>query len=224
MTDASRDTQERTPDPGAPEEASTAVPPPRRSWPPRARVVVPTGLVVLGLVLVAGGVAWRAAPHPAMDLSGTGDIAICAARPTAAEQDVVTGNLTFRPPRDVELVAVRLVEPVNVTLADAEVAATVLQAGGGGSVPGLAFGWPLTPADRATYTLDWSTERDLAGATLRAGVEEAPILHLRITDPTRDASFSAWQVEYRMDGTRRVSTFTHSFRMSGTVGADECRG
>jgi hypothetical protein len=43
-------------------------------------------------------------------------------------------------------------------------------------------------------------------------VEEAPVLHLHVVDPTRDASFDAWQVEYRMWGVRWVSTFTHALR------------
>ncbi len=157
-----------------------------------------------------------------MDLSGTEDITLCAGRMTPDERDVVIGNLTFVPPHDVQLLSIRLIDPVNVTLADAHLAPTVAQPGGGGTVPGLTLGWPLTAADRAGYTLDWSAERDLVGAQLRAGVEEAPILHLQVLDPGQDASFRAWQVEYRMTGTRWVSTFTHAFQMPGTVGVDAC--
>jgi len=168
--------------------------------------------------LAGAGLWWFGTVHPAMDLSGTGLVEWCAGRDTATERDLVTGNVTFLPPHDVELLSILLLDPVNVTIADAEIAPTVAQPGGGGNTPGLSKGWPLTDADRAGYTLDWSAERDFVGARLTAMVEEAPILHLQVEDPTRDASFRAWRVVYRMNGIRWVSTFTHSFRMSGTVG------
>lgn len=117
------------------------------------------------------------------------------------------------------MTAVTLVDAVNVTLADARIAAVAPPPGGGRVVvPGVGLGWPVPAADRASYTLDWATEGDLQGALLGAGSEEAPILHLRVDDPTRDASFEAWRVVYEIDGDRRVSTFTHAFRMAATVG------
>ena len=155
-----------------------------------------------------------------MDLSSTGDIALCGARTTTGERDVVIGNVTFTPPREVDVLSVQLVDAANITLADAKLAPTVPQNGGGGNIPGLAAGWPLTAADRATYTLDFSAERDLAGAHLAADVEEAPILHLRVGDPSQDASFRSWRVVYRMNGRRWISTFTHAFRMPGGLAAD----
>ncbi|MCV2395974.1 hypothetical protein OEB99_16790 [Actinotalea sp. M2MS4P-6] len=173
-------------------------------------------------VLVAFVVWWFATPHPAMFLSGTGDIGLCATRITADDRDFVTGNVTFTAPRDVQVLSVRLVDPVNVTLADARIAPTVPQPDGGGVIPGLSRGWPLTVSDRADLTLDWSSERDLDGAHLTAGVTEAPILHVQVVDPSQDASFRAWEVEYRMAGTRWVSRFTHAFAISGTVGVNAC--
>jgi hypothetical protein len=91
-----------------------------------------------------------------------------------------------------------------------------------GRWPLAAGRWPLAATERSSLTLDWSTERDLAGARLAAGVEEAPFLHLRVADPARDASFRAWRIQYVMDGDRKVSTFTGAFRMSGTVDPDNC--
>jgi hypothetical protein len=210
-------------DPSADADSSSPLQEPPASSPrpqalPDRRVTVAVAVLAS---LAAFGTWWNV-PRPAMDLSGSGDIMLCAGRLTATEQDLVMGNVTFRPPREVQVDSVRLLDAVNVSLADAEVAATVAQPGGGGTTPGLSRGWPLTAADRAEYTLDWSTERPLAGAELRAGVEEAPILHLHVVDPTQDASFRAWQVGYRMDGRRWVSTFTHAFRMPGTVSVDNC--
>lgn len=210
-------------DPSADTDSSSPLHgPPATSPRPPARPIRRVTVAVAVLASVAAFGIWWNVPRPAMDLSGSGDIMLCAARLTATEQDLVIGNVTFRPPRDVQVDSVRLLDPVNVSLADAEVAATVAQPGGESTIPGLTTGWPLTAADEAEYTLDWSTERPLAGTELRAGVEEAPILHLHVVDPTQDASFRAWQVAYRMDGRRWVSTFTHAFRMPGTVGVDGC--
>ena len=184
----------------------------RRRLPPR---ILASALTVV----LAGTTAWWfGTPHPAMHLSGTGNLTSCAGRPTDAERDLVTGNVTFIAPRDAQLLSVTLLDPVNVTIADAVIAPTRSVPGGGGTIPGLVTGWPLTQADRAGYTIDWSGERDLADARLTAGVEEAPILHLRVVDPSQEASFRAWQVEYRMSGTRWVSTFTHAVSMPGAVG------
>lgn len=210
-------------DPSAGAEPSLPLHEPLASSPrPQGLLVRRVTIVVAVLASLAAFGIWWSVPRPAMDLGGSDELVLCAARHTATEQDLVMGNVTFRPTQDVQVDSVRLLDPVNVSLADAEVAATVAQPGGGGAIPGLTTGWPLSAAEEAEYTLDWSTGRPLAGAELRAGVEEAPILHLHVVDPTQDASFRAWQVGYRMDGRRWVSTFTHAFRMSGTVGVDAC--
>jgi len=131
-------------------------------------------------------------------------------------------DVTFTPPSGVDLLSVQLVDPVNIALVDAKIAPTVPRRGGGGTIPGLALGWPLTAEDRATFTLDVAAERDLVGAHLTSGVAEAPILHLQVGDPTRDASFRVGRVVYRMDGRRWVSTFTHAFRVPGGITSASC--
>lgn len=179
-------------------------------------------LAAAAVAVLAGGAFWWFSPHPAMDLSGTDNTLVCATRTTAGERDVVLGNVAFAPPRGVDLLSVQLVDPVNITLVDAKIAPTVPQRGGGGTIPGLALGWPLTAEDRASFTLDFAAERDLVGAHLTGEVAEAPILHLQVGDPSRDASFRSWRVVYRMDGRRWVSTFTHAFRMPGGVTSAPC--
>jgi len=80
-------------------------------------------------------------------------------------------HLGSRSPSEVTLLSARLVDALNVQLADAMVAPTLTQPGGGGTIPGLARGLSLTAADRAQYTLDWSAERPVSGAALSPGQE-----------------------------------------------------
>lgn len=189
---------------------------PRR--PPSRRSV----LGIVGVALTVPMSWWLGAVHPGMHLTGVGDTLVCRGRLSADERDVVMGGLTFNPPRDAEILSVSLVDPVNTTLAGATVAPVSAPRGDGDdawtAIPGGGEVWPMTPADRAQYTVDWSQERDLVGAHLSSGVEEAAILHIRVTDPSEDASYRAWRVEYRMDGTRWVSTFTNAFTMPAAVG------
>lgn len=174
----------------------------------------------LGLGLLAVASWWFGTVHPGTHLSSASGVVLCLGRASVDEQDIVVGQLEFRAPDDVEVLSVALVDPVNLTLADARVVSA--DRVGDPTDPILAFGvargWPLTEGQRAEYALDWSTERDLVGAHLAAGVTEAPILHLDVTDPSLDASYQAWQVVYRMNGTRWASTFTHALRVPGAVG------
>ncbi|HEY3438188.1 MAG TPA: hypothetical protein VGK35_10925 [Actinotalea sp.] len=169
--------------------------------------------VAAGVVVLAGTAAWWfGTAHRGTDLSEPGGGTTCAGGQKPNDRDLVTGGITFTAPRDLELLSIRLVDPVNITLADALIVPVVAKPGGGATVHGVTRGWPLTDADRATLTLDWAAERGLAGADLRAGVEEAPILHLQVIDSTKDASIGAWQVEYRMWGVRWSSRFDQALR------------
>jgi len=181
----------------------------------RRRVGVVLTVVLVGLGAVATW--WFTAAHPGTHLARAGDVTMCA--DSANGTELVMGGLEFSPPADATVLAVRLVDPQNVELADARVVPLVSDEGSGSLIFGLTAGWPVE--DAAEYTVDWTADRDLVGAHLRPGVAEAPYLHLRVLDPDQPASFGSWQVEYRLRATTWVSRFTIGFtRPAGPAGCD----
>ena len=188
--------------------AAARGPVPRRRT---GRTTKATAAMVVMALAALGATWWFGTVHPGMHLSDSGVTETCVVREAPSDRDFAIGGVTFLPSDDVELLSVELVDPVNVRLVDADVVPTVAQPGGGTLIQHVGR-WPLTPGERDALTVDWSRERALTGAQLDGGVEEMPLLHVSVVDPSRDASFEAWRVVYRMFGTRWESTFTQAFR------------
>ena len=179
-------------------------------------------LLVAGAFVVCFAVWWFASVHPGQHLGGSAVTMACFLDGDVDGADVVRGGLRFVAPTAVEVLAVRLVAAENIEIADARVAPQAKAAPGTDAAGlGTAVGWPV--ADREQYAMDWSRDRPLVGAHLAAGVEELPYLHLRVLDRSLEASYTAWQVEYRMRGTRWVSTFTTGTTVAAAgSSADPC--
>lgn len=173
------------------------------------RSVVVAGVAAL---LAATATWWFTAAHPAMYLTG-GEVGgtACFDPVATAGTELIRGGITFEPPADATILAVRLVEPENIELADARVAPLTSGTSRGQTGIGTATGWPLE--DREQYALDWAADRDLVGAHLRRGVTEVPYLHLRVVDPLQPVSLDGWQIEYRMRATKWVSTLGTAVKM-----------
>ena len=167
-----------------------------------ARRLVVSAIAVVTVAAVAVTTWWFTAVHPGMHLAESAGVTVCFAPVTVSGTELVVGGLDFSPPSRATILAVRLVEPQNIELADTRVVPVLPDAGPG---LGAATGWPI--GDRDQYGLDWAADRELVGAHLKPGVTEMPYLHLHVVDPTQSASFDAWQVEYKMRATRWSSTF-----------------
>jgi hypothetical protein len=170
--------------------------------------------VVVALLAAAGITAawWFTATHPGMYLTG-GEVGgtACFDPVATAGTELIRGGITFDPPADATVLAVRLVEPENIELADARVAPLTTGAPGDQTTIGTATGWPLEERER--YAMDWTADRELVGAHLRGGVTEVPYLHLHVVDPLQPVSLEGWQVEYRMRATKWVSTLGTAVKM-----------
>jgi hypothetical protein len=163
-------------------------------------------------LLVATAAWWFTAAHPGMYLTG-GDVGgtACFDPVETAGTELIRGGITFDPPADATVLAVRLVDPENVELADARVAPLTAGASDGQAIIGTATGWPLEDAE--LYAMDLGADRELVGAHLRSGVAEVPYLHLHVVDPHQPVSLEGWQVEYRMRATKWVSVLNLAVTM-----------
>ena len=164
--------------------------------------------LVLGVALVGTATWWFTTVHPGA-LAQTNGLTVCADYAANGATDFTMTGVDLDPPAGATVLAVRLVEPQNVEVADARVVPISPDRTGGTNLAGFVE-WPLS--DPGQYTVDWSADRDLVGARLSPGTTETPYLHLHIVDPTQPASFEAWQIEYRMRATRWVSTLTTGLR------------
>ena len=179
-------------------------------------------ITAAGVAVVAAALAWVVPAHPVGEGSASGWSETCAVRTDdASEQHAVVGVLAPRTSRAARITVVRLVEPVNIELADAMVLPVVAVPGADTVTFGASTGWPLTPELQAELTLDWAAERPAVGASLDPDVEKAIGLHVQVDDPALDAAYAGVQVEYRMLGARWVQTYPQAFVMPG--GLATCR-
>lgn len=189
-----------------PEAPATGAPEPGEPRPSRGRLAAWAG-GALAAAFVVGGTWWVTAVHPGGHLSPPedGTVTVCATRAGGPADGDVAFGAVLEPTSDVELTGLTLVGATNVVV-DATVVPVVHGSDGGYTTVG-AMHWPLSSADRAGLTLEWSSERDLAGAHLTAGVTEDVVLRVHADDAAAQASWSAIRVTYRTAGAHWAQTF-----------------
>lgn len=119
----------------------------------------------------------------------------CSVGTVDAEREVDGGTVV--PARTIEVTGVRLVDPRNVELVDA----VVLPRLQSNDQPVVAA---PPPAWRSTYPAvprwDWSQAVGTNGGRVNALSEREVLLHVRVADPSREASFSDIEVSYTTGG------------------------
>jgi len=187
----------------------------------RGRRVVVGSLV--GVVL-ASALAWRGLWGVERSVELPGHLLVgsrstdrggsCSAGTADVEREV--GGGTVVPARTVEVTGVRLVDPHNVELVDAVVLPRLQSK----DQPVVAA---PPPAWRSTYpttpTWDWSQAVGTNGGRVNALSMREVLLHVRVADPGREASFSDIEVSYTSSG-RQSSELLGQYWLTMADGVD----